>query len=543
MTIHKYSYYLFLGLFLFFGFGKFGYAQNEFPVSPPVIYDEGSDRQNGVSAPPAVDYLEGSGMPAANVSNPSTPINTSGPKSTFLDVLDLKDMDILDVLKMIAKRTGFNIVANQSVKGRISIYLKNIEMLDALKIIVESYGWAYVKDGEVIKVMSDKDFEDKYGFKFGNDFETRIKQLIYVPSTDAQAILIQLKTMSGKVIADSKSNTLILIDTPKILDEMERLLTQLDVPIKTEVFTLSYATAEEVSNKIIETLTAGIGKMKFDVRSNRLVVSDTERKIEEIRQIVKAFDEKDKQVNIEAKIIQVTLDDNYRMGIDWQAIVENYNNMELTGDFDVLGSTDKRGKLSIGTISEDNYSVVLEALNSVGITDLLSSPHIATVNNKEAKILVGSTEPYVTTTTTTPSSGPTTTAETVNFIEVGVKLYVTPMIHEDNFISLKIKPEVSSVVRSLQTSNNNTIPVVGTTQAETTVNVKDGVTIVIGGLMEEKKTRTTNKIPLLGDIPVIRHAFSNVSDRVVKSEIVVFLTPRIMTGDLAEDVLEEAKKE
>lgn len=543
MKIYIYEYFLFISLFLFLSFVKSGFAQNEVPVSPPVIYDEGSDPQNGAFAPPTVVYSESSEIPAANVSQRSASIDTSGPESTFLDVLDLKDMDILDVLKMISKRTGFNIVANQSVKGRISIYLKNIEMLEALKIIVQAYGWAYVKDGEIIKVMSDKDFEDKYGYRFGDNFETRVKQLIYVTSADVQAVLLQLKTAWGKIIADTKSNTIVLIDTPKKLDEMEMLLKQLDMPIQTEVFSLSYATAEEVSNKIIEILTAGIGKMKFDARSNRLIVSDTERKIEEIRQIVKAFDEKDKQVNIEAKIIQVTLDDNHRMGIDWQAIVENYNNVDLTGDFDVLGSTDKRGKLSIGTISEDNYSVVLEALDTVGITDLLSSPHIATVNNKEAKILVGSTEPYVTTTTTTPSSGPTTTAETVNFIEVGVKLYVTPVIHEDNFISLKIKPEVSSVVRSLQTSNNNTIPVVGTTQAETTVNVKDGVTIVIGGLMEEKKTRTTNKIPLLGDIPVIRHAFSNESDRVVKSEIVVFLTPRIMTGDLVEDVPEEAKIE
>ncbi len=501
------------------------FAQEEFPVSPPVIYAD--DESVPQQAEPAV--------------NPTAVINTGSTGiSTFLDVLDLKDMDILDVLKLISKRTGLNIVANQNVKGRISIYLKNVEVLDALKIIVEAYDWAYIKDGEIIKVMTAKEFEDKYGYQFGDRLETRVKELVYVSATDVQAVLVQLKTVSGKIIADSKSNTLVLIDTPDKLDELEGILKKLDVPIKTEVFTLSYGVAEEVSNKITEVLTAGVGKMRFDARSNRLIVSDTERKIEEIRSIVNAFDKKDTQVNIEAKIIQVTLDNNHRMGIDWQGIVEQYRDLKLTGDFDVLGATDKRGKLSIGTISQDNYELVIEALDTVGVTDLLSSPHIATVNNKEAKILVGSTEPYVTTTTTTPSSGPTTTAETVNFIEVGVKLYVTPTIHEDNFISLKIKPEVSSVVRSLQTSINNTIPVVGTTQAEKTVNVKDGVTIVIGGSMEEKKTRTVNKVPVLGSIPVLGFPFRNDADRVIKSEIVVFLTPRIMSGDLdSSDAAEE----
>ena len=105
----------------------------------------------------------------------------------------------------------------------------------------------------------------------------------------------------------------------------------------------------------------------------------------------------------------------------------------MISDFDVLGTTDKRGKLSIGTIASDDYTALIEALDTVGTTNILSSPRITAINNKEAKILVGSTEPYVTTTTTTPSSGPTTTAESVNFIEVGVGLYITPTIHDDGF--------------------------------------------------------------------------------------------------------------
>jgi len=174
----------------------------------------------------------------------------------------------------------------------------------------------------------------------------------------------------------------------------------------------------------------------------------------------------------------------------------------------------------------------LEALETVGDTNILASPSVTSLNNQEAKILVGTTEPYVTTTTTTTSSGPATTAESVNFIDVGVKLYVTPAINQEKFIKMKIRPEISSVTDTLETSTNNKIPIVETSQAETTVMVKDGVTIVIGGLIKEEKVNTTNKIPVLGSIPVLGAAFRSVDNSTKKTEIVIFLTPRIISGEV-----------
>ena len=97
---------------------------------------------------------------------------------------------------------------------------------------------------------------------------------------------------------------------------------------------------------------------------------------------------------------------------------------------------------------------------------------------------------------------------------------------------MKIKPEISSVTGEVTTSNNNTIPVVETSEAETNVMVKDGVTIVIGGLIKEEKIRTTKKVPLLGNIPLLGKAFKNESDKVSKTEIVLFLTPHIISGDV-----------
>jgi general secretion pathway protein D len=166
------------------------------------------------------------------------------------------------------------------------------------------------------------------------------------------------------------------------------------------------------------------------------------------------------------------------------------------------------------------------------VTNILSSPRITALNNEEAKILVGSTEPYVTTTTTTPATGAVTTAESVNFIDVGVKLFVTPVIHDDDYITMKIKPEVSSVTRFVTTGNKNTIPVVETSEAETTVMVKNGVTIVIGGLIKDEKIASVSKVPILGDIPLIGLAFKNTDEILRKTELVIFLTPQIISGDV-----------
>lgn len=454
------------------------------------------------------------------------------PKSVVLDVLELKDMDMIDVLKLISQKSGLNIVAGQNIRGKVTIYLKDVDVRDALKIILESNNLAYAEKDDIIRVMTAQEFEAKFGYKFGESVETKVVRLTHLNPSDALTVLDQMKSGIGKIIPDNNSHTLVLMDTPQKINDMVMLLNSIDVPIETHVFDLSYAEAQYMAEKIGEILTPGISRLEFDSRSNKIVVTDTAKKISQIRKVIEAFDQQEREVLIEARIVQIVLSEEYKMGVDWEAIVSDYHRLSLAGNFDALSQLDKGGQLSVGTISNDDYSVLLEALETVGETNILSSPRITTLNNKEARILVGSTEPYVTTTTTTPATGPTTTAESINFIDVGVKLYVTPTIHRDDYITMKIKPEVSSVVRTLVTSNNNTIPVVETSEAETTVRAKDGVTIVIGGLIKEEKIDSTRKIPLLGDLPLLGFAFRSQGQFDRKTELVIFLTPRIITGDM-----------
>ncbi len=466
-----------------------------------------------------------------------TSSGTDVSRSGLIDVLQMKNVDITDVLKLIAQKSGENIIAGKGVNGTVTIYLKDVYWEDALRIILDSNGLAYKENEGIIHVMTAPEFEKRYGYKFGGALESKILQIIYADAQDVVTLLTQMKSYLGKIIFDAKSNIIVISDSPDVIADMEALVNKIDTPVETKVYELSYAKAEDLSQKISEVLTKNVGQIKFDTRSNKVIVRDTAVAIEEVDRIVESFDVQESQVLIEAKILQVVLSEEQKFGVDWEAIVRDYHDMNIKGDFSILNSSDKGGTITIGTLDTDDYTALLEALESTGETNILSSPRITAVNNQEARILVGSQEPYVTTTTTTPASGPTTTAESISFIDVGIKLYVTPTIHRDEFITMKIRPEVSSVTRTLTTSNNNTIPVVETSEAETVVMVKNGVTIVIGGLIKDEKINSENKVPVLGDVPLVGMAFRNRDLLSRKTEIVIFLTPKLITGDVSSDIM------
>lgn len=448
----------------------------------------------------------------------------------IINSLDLKNMEITDVLRILSQKSGINFVASQNVKGRLNIFLEDVTVLEALDIIVEMNGLAYRRESHVVKVYTATDFEHKFGHVFGAQMETESTQLLHIETKNIEPVLNDLKSSKGKIIVDPLSKILIITDEQPIIARMRKLIERMDRPLTTSVFELNHAQVSDLKDRLKELVDKETGRIHFDEPSNSFVVTDLIENIEYIAKVVKAFDQKQAEVHIEAKIVQVVLNENSKMGVDWEGIVSRFHGLTFQGNLDALNAADKFGRVSIGSLETDNYTALLEALDSVGETNILSNPRITTIHNHEAKILVGSTEPYVTSTTTTPSSGPATTAENVNFIEVGVKLYVTPKIHRDRYITMKIRPEVSSVTRNVVTANNNTIPVVETSEAETTVVVKDQSTIIIGGLIKDESIDSRRQIPVFGRIPVMGMVFRNTEELLRKTEIVIFLTPRIVEG-------------
>ncbi len=459
--------------------------------------------------------------------------------------LDIRDMDVVHFLKFLATEGNLNIVTSKSVAGPVNLLINDVTIGDALEIVLSLNNLAYEVHGNVIKIISNDEYKALHGVNFYDERQTIVYQLKYASPTNVGTMLGNVKSEIGKIIFDDSTGTMIVVDTPEKLEEMDIIIEQQEIPTitrilptVTKVFEFKYADIEDVKDEMAEALTADIGTIRTDVRTNTLIVTDLAHKIEEIKVMVKAFDRKSREVFIEAKIVEVTLADTMQWGIDWDKLWQlRYPSAPtpytIMPEVTLPMSLTAFGKITVDTLSSGDLDIVLEVLDTITDTRIISNPHLMVKEGKEAKIEVIEKQPYEEETTTTASGGTTTSSKTYQWVDVGVSLSVTPTINEDGFVNLLIKPDVSSISTwyggAAQASG--AVPVVKSANAETTVMVKDGVTVIIAGLIKDNKTQSVNKIPFLGDLPILGHAFKKVSDDVRRTETVVFLTPRIVTGE------------
>lgn len=453
--------------------------------------------------------------------------------------LDLRNMDIMDTVKFLSKQGDLNIVATKNVNGKVTLFLKDVTIADVLEIILLTNNLASEKKAGIITLMTENEYEALYGEKYTNKKQTKTVTLKYADPKRVGTILGNLKSSVGKVIIDDATGMIILIDTPEKIKEMEDAAVRADLstvnrvlPTVRESFELGYAKIGEVKGEITKALTKDVGTIEVDERTNKLVVTDLPHNMERIKALVADFDSKTREVLIEAKIVEITLSDDFAMGVDWSKVYGlAEDSLTFTGSFpfNAPTSTASTMKLSVGTLANDKYNVALTLIKSFGKLKVVSSPHIVVCNNEEAKFMVGTREAYITTTITT-GDVTTTTSESVQFIDVGVTLYVTPTINKDGFVKMHIKPEVSSISEWLTTTEGNKIPIVDTSNVETDVLVQDGNTIILAGLIKTTTDKNVSRMPLLGSIPLLGKLFSNVSDLNAKKELAIFLTPHVISG-------------
>jgi type II secretory pathway component GspD/PulD (secretin) len=454
--------------------------------------------------------------------------------------LDIKGMDITDVLKMLATRSGLNIIVGKNVTGKVTLFLKDVDLWEAFTILLSANDLAYDKKNDIINVMTQRDYELINGERFQDKKKVQVFHLKNAKAADLSKAILQLKSNIGKVIVDEGSNTLTIVDTQEKMDEIDCFIKKTDLPLETRIFELQYATAEKISAKLTETITKSIGSMKIDERTNKIAVTDYPEKLNEIAKIITAFDEKTQQVLIDAQIIEISPQkDQFTMGVDWDYWLKNH--VRLVSSLPAPSLSDVTAipnKLSFGVAAADEtvnkkgeYKSVIDLLSTIGKTKILSSPRIMALNNQEAKILVGTKEAYITS-AITQSGDSAVTSQSVNFVDVGIKLYVTPTINRDGFVTMKIKPEISSAKRTDITADGKItqIPIVTTSESETMIMVKDGTTIIIAGLKKDQQEKEEKKIPILGDIPILNLFTKNKRTENIKTELVIFITPHVISG-------------
>jgi type IV pilus assembly protein PilQ len=392
--------------------------------------------------------------------------------------LDIQDADIRDVLEMISRQGQINILPSNSVKGKVTASLHDVDLDSALAAILKSTGYVTRRHGKFIYVGTSHDFEsleqslDKIG--------TRIYRTNYVRAADLQALITPLLTQGvGAISVTTPSETGIAADSTKAGGN-------------------SFAGGDAV------------------------LVRDYEAVLAQIDQVVAEIDKRPLQVAIEAMILSVALDDSDQFGVNFQLLRQN-SHIALASGSPPTSTSDvnfSSGGLTFGFL-DTTLGAFLSAVETVGDTHVIATPRVVCLDKQRAEILIGSQLGYISSTVTE-----TSTAQNVNFLEVGTQLRIRPFISSDGLVRMEVHPELST--GQVITQGGFTLPNKDLTQVTTNVMVRDGATVVIGGLIREDLTTNTTQIPLLGNLPGVGFLFRQKQETTQRNEILVLITPHIV---------------
>ena len=279
-------------------------------------------------------------------------------------------------------------------------------------------------------------------------------------------------------------------------------------------FKIQYASTSEVE-AILQEYVSEFGNIKALAENNMLVIEDLPSFLDRIETLLAEVDREPKQIMIEAKILEITLTNNQSYGLDWAKL---FDSSDGTGSLGTQGLANPNSAGLFAQYTNSNVELVLNALKERGRLRTISTPKLLAMEGLEAESVVGAEIGYQVTTTINNVS-----TESVEFLETGVILKVTPTVDRSGRIMLDISPEVSTGF-----VNDDGIPSKSTTQVSTRMLVPDGKTVFLGGLIQNQVNNTREGIPGLGDVPIIGGLFSNRSQNINSTEIVVLITPRIV---------------
>ncbi|CAN7419654.1 type IV pilus secretin PilQ [Pseudomonas sp. LjRoot71] len=411
--------------------------------------------------------------------------------------LNFQDIDVRSVLQLIADFTDLNLVASDTVAGNITLRLQNVPWDQALDLVLKTKGLDKRKIGNVLLVAP------------ADEIAARERQ----------------ELESQKQIAEL-------------------------APLRRELIQVNYAKASDMA-QLFQSVTSADGSadsrgsVTVDDRTNSIIAYQTQERLDELRRIVAQLDVAVRQVMIEARIVEANVDYDKALGVNWRGARVGDNNFVVggsggnrtgapgygqnpgvqnpttsLGNFVDMGVVGRTSGIGIGFITDNAIlDLELSAMEKTGNGEVVSQPKVVTSDKETAKILKGSEIPYQ----EASSSG----ASTTSFKEAALSLEVTPQITPDNRIIMEVKvtkdaPDFGRAV--------NGVPPINKNEVNAKVLVNDGETIVIGGVFSNTQTKTVDKVPFLGDLPYLGRMFKRDVVQDNKSELLIFLTPRIMNN-------------
>lgn len=432
--------------------------------------------------------------------------------------LNFQDIEVRSVLQLIADFTGFNLVASDTVAGRITIRLQNVPWDQALEIILKTKGLDKRKSGNVIMIAPAEEIAAREKLEIQNN--QQVEQLAplttdYIQLSYAKALDIQ------KLITEGRNNN-------------------------------SGGQSRNETNS--GSLLSSRGTLSIDIRTNTLIIQDTAKKIEDIRELMTKLDVPVRQVMIEARIVRATDSFSKELGVKWGVLsdgVAGNRNLLVGGSdttlFDLrepevdsktggvkytiqrpenlsvdLGvSSTGASKIAFGLLSMSDVMLDLElsALQADGNGEVVATPKVLTTDKQKARIAAGTQIPYQTAT----SSG----ATAIQFINAELSLEVTPSITPDGRIGMELFVNSDSPGEVQATG----VRAIDTNRVATNVLIDDGQTVVLGGIFENQTTNRTLKTPFLGDLPYVGRLFKKETQSNSKQELLIFVTPRLVNNN------------
>jgi len=402
------------------------------------------------------------------------------PGKTALVSMDFQDANLKTVLKMFSQQSGLNFIASQNVQDRtVTVYFDNVKVEDALNYIMNANNLSYEQE----------------------------------PGTN---IFIVKETGKPEVETITKI--------------YELKYAQLSRPVTASSDSLDSKTSEAEIVSIIQDILSANGKVIADKRSNSLIVKDVPSQFPIVEDLLSRLDVRTPQVMIKVEVLETTTKLIENLGINWEdGIFGVYTGPVSNTIFPMNNSIGRNnssgeGIKTSGTFSLSDTSAKIYALMNNSNTKILARPQVLAMNNETAKIELSAKEVARSMQQTSTSNTVTTSGTTYEEKETGVILEVTPQISKDGYITMHLKPSVTDLEQSRYTDQYDT----NTRATETTVMIKDGESVVLGGLIKSKNTRGLKKVPFLGDIPVLGSAFRYKSTDSADRELIIFITPRIV---------------
>jgi type IV pilus assembly protein PilQ len=416
--------------------------------------------------------------------------------------------DIVEQLRVIAFQAQKSIIPSKDVRGALpAMDLYNVTTREALDAILHVNGYAWREKGNFIFVYTAKELDELE--KAQRVQNTEVFRVYYTPALNASNMIKPVLSSEGQFS----------ITTPAISG-------------------IQSGTSDAGGNS--------------HATEDLIVVTDYPENLDRVRKLLKEIDRRPQQILIEATILRAALTEDNALGMDF-TVLGGVDFASLTGagssaggalSGSILGSSNPaaqnvvdKGYVAGGTgltgnlpqgglrlgIVQNNIAVFLSALESVTDTTVLANPKVLALNKQRGEVIVGRRDGYLTTTVTDSSA-----IQTVEFLDTGTRLIFRPFIGDDGYIRMEIHPEDSS--GGLTGSN---LPFKITTEVTSNVMIRDGHTIVIGGLFRESSDSARGQVPFLGNIPLAGNLFRNQRDRTTREEIIILLTPHIIKDDAA----------